>query len=68
MQPRPRAPLLLMSYLNPLLAYGLDRLPEAAARAGVAGFIVPDLPYEESADLRTALDAPGSRWCRWSRR
>jgi len=45
MQPRSRAPLLLMSYLNPLLAYGLDRLPEAAARAGIAGFIIPDLPY-----------------------
>jgi len=59
MQPRPRAPLLLMSYLNPLLAYGLDRLPEDAARAGVAGFIIPDLPYEESADMRAALDRVG---------
>jgi tryptophan synthase alpha chain len=59
MQPRPRAPLLLMSYLNPLLAYGLERLPEAAARAGVAGFIIPDLPYEESAEVRVALDRVG---------
>lgn len=50
------APLLLMSYLNPLLAFGLTRLPEAAARAGVAGFIVPDLPLDESAELRAALD------------
>ena len=56
---RPRAPLLLMSYLNPLLAYGLGRLPEAAAAAGVAGFIIPDLPYEESADVRAALDRAG---------
>jgi len=53
------APLLLMSYLNPLLAYGLDRLADAAARAHVAGFIVPDLPYDESSDLRKALDAHG---------
>jgi tryptophan synthase alpha chain len=59
MQPRPRAPVLLMSYLNPLLAYGLERLPESAARAGVAGFIIPDLPYEESADMRAALDRAG---------
>lgn len=58
-QPRPQAPLLLMSYLNPLLAYGLDRLPAAAARAGVAGFIIPDLPYEESAEMRAALDGEG---------
>jgi tryptophan synthase alpha chain len=59
MQPRPRAPLLLMSYLNPLLAFGLDRLPESAAGAGVAGFIIPDLPYEESEEIRVALDRQG---------
>jgi len=58
-QPRPRSPLLLMSYLNPLLAFGFDRLPGAAAQAGVAGFIIPDLPYEESAELRQALDGEG---------
>jgi tryptophan synthase alpha chain len=57
--PRLDSPLLLMSYLNPLLAYGLDRLADAAARAHVAGFIVPDLPYDESSDLRKALDAHG---------
>jgi tryptophan synthase alpha chain len=54
--PRITAPLLLMSYLNPLLAFGLGRLPRAAAAAGIAGFIVPDLPFEESADLKSALD------------
>ncbi|MGO8828840.1 MAG: tryptophan synthase subunit alpha [Steroidobacteraceae bacterium] len=58
--PRPRAtPILLMSYLNPLLSFGLDNLPRAASQAGVAGFIVPDLPYEESGDLKTALDREG---------
>jgi len=57
--PRPRAPLLVMSYLNPLLAYGLDRLPRAARAAGVAGVIVPDLPFEECADLKGALEAEG---------
>jgi tryptophan synthase alpha chain len=57
--PRVKTPLLLMSYLNPLLAYGLDRLADAAARAHVAGFIVPDLPYDEGGDLRKALDAKG---------
>ena len=59
LQPRPQAPLLLMSYLNPLLAFGLGRLPEAASRAGVSGFIIPDLPYEESAEMRAALDRVG---------
>lgn len=55
----PKAPLLLMSYLNPLLSLGFDRLPRAAAQAGVAGFIVPDLPFEECADLKAALDSEG---------
>lgn len=52
-------PLILMSYLNPLLALGLEALAEAAARARVAGFIVPDLPFDESADLAGALDPHG---------
>jgi len=56
---RPPAPLLLMSYLNPLLAYGLDRLPGAARKAGVSGFIVPDLPFEESGEIRAALETEG---------
>jgi len=56
---RPRAPLLLMSYLNPLLAYGMERLPADARAAGIAGFVVPDLPYEECEDLRAALAGEG---------
>jgi tryptophan synthase alpha chain len=52
-------PLLLMSYLNPLLAFGIGPLAARAARAGVAGFIVPDLPLDESTELRAALDAQG---------
>jgi tryptophan synthase alpha chain len=53
------APTLLMSYLNPLLAYGLEALTRDAAAAGISGFIVPDLPYEESDDLRRAVDREG---------
>jgi tryptophan synthase alpha chain len=59
LNPRHSAPILLMSYLNPLLSFGLDALPRAAAQAGVAGFIVPDLPFEESGDLKAALDGEG---------
>jgi tryptophan synthase alpha chain len=51
----PAAPLVLMSYLNPLLAFGFEALARASAAAGVCGFIVPDLPYDESADFRAAL-------------
>jgi tryptophan synthase alpha chain len=53
------APVLLMSYLNPLLAFGFDELAARAVEVGVSGFIVPDLPHEESAPLRAALDAFG---------
>ena len=57
--PRVKAPLVLMSYMNPLLAYGLDKLAEAAAQVGVTGFIVPDLPLEEGGEFETALDRHG---------
>ena len=53
------APLVMMSYLNPLLAFGYDALAERALAAGVCGFIVPDLPFEESAELRAALEERG---------
>jgi tryptophan synthase alpha chain len=52
-------PLLLMSYLNPLLNYGYERLAATAVAAGVCGFIVPDLPLDESTALRAALDTHG---------
>ena len=55
----PAAPVLLMSYLNPLLAFGYAALARRARAVGVAGFLVPDLPYEESAPLRAALDQEG---------
>jgi tryptophan synthase alpha chain len=52
-------PMILMSYLNPLLAVGLEVLCRTAADAGVAGFIVPDLPLDESDEFRAALDPHG---------
>jgi len=52
-------PLVMMSYLNPLLAYGYERLAERARATGVCAFIVPDLPFEECAELRTALENEG---------
>ena len=53
------APLVLMSYMNPLLAFGYPELAARAARCGVGAFIVPDLPLEESDELRQALAAEG---------
>lgn len=46
-----QVPLILMSYCNPILAYGLSRFFKEAARVGVNGLIVPDLPPEEARDF-----------------
>jgi tryptophan synthase alpha chain len=56
---RPKAPLVLMSYLNPLLAFGFEKLASASVKAGVCGFIIPDLPYDEGEELRAALEPHG---------
>jgi len=59
MDPRPDAPLLLMSYLNPLLAYGVPGLMRDAAAAGVCGLIIPDLPWEECGAVREEAQEAG---------
>jgi len=43
-------PLVLMSYYNPLRQYGLEALARDASKAGINGFIVPDLTPEEATD------------------
>jgi tryptophan synthase alpha chain len=45
-------PILFMTYLNPILAFGLERFCRAATAAGIDGLIVPDLPPAEAAELR----------------
>jgi tryptophan synthase alpha chain len=52
-------PLVMMSYLNPLLAFGYNNLAKRARATGVCAFIVPDLPYEECDELRRALEEQG---------
>ncbi|HXF81574.1 MAG TPA: tryptophan synthase subunit alpha [bacterium] len=47
-------PIVLLSYYNPLLRYGLDRFAADAARAGVDGIVVPDLPPDEGDALIAA--------------
>jgi tryptophan synthase alpha chain len=41
-------PVVLMTYINPILSHDPRRFAAEAAQAGVAGIIVPDLPVEES--------------------
>ena len=53
------APLLVMGYFNPVLAYGVGRFVQAGADAGVDGFIIVDLPPQEAAELETTARAAG---------
>ncbi len=52
-------PILLMGYFNPMLQYGLEDLARDSAAAGVDGYIVPDLPAEESDELLAACRRHG---------
>ncbi|MCZ6856382.1 MAG: tryptophan synthase subunit alpha [Gemmatimonadetes bacterium] len=54
-----KSPIVLMSYLNPVIAMGLQRFAERSAEVGVAGLIVPDLPLEECEPIKAALDDAG---------
>ena len=53
------APLVLMTYYNPIQKYGLARFATDAARAGADGVITTDLPPEESGEWKPAADAAG---------
>lgn len=50
-----QVPLVAMTYLNPILAYGIEAFARDAKLAGIKGLIVPDMPYEESALLHATL-------------
>jgi tryptophan synthase alpha chain len=52
-------PLAVMTYVNPVLSFGLDAFARFAAGAGVDGAIVPDLPLDEAAGFREAMHAAG---------
>lgn len=54
-----RAPLVLLTYLNPVFRYGYDALFAACRRSGVAGVIIPDCPFEERGELLPAADRCG---------
>ena len=46
-----RVPVILMCYVNPILARGLDRFADMLRDAGISGLIVPDVPFEEAGEL-----------------
>ena len=48
-------PIVLFTYFNPLLQYGLDQLVTTARKAGVDGVLVTDLPPEEGEEFAADL-------------
>jgi len=55
----PNVPVVLMCYTNMVLAPGADAFVARLAQTGACGLIVPDLPLEESAEIRAACDSHG---------
>ena len=51
------AGLIIFSYLNPILQFGLEKFCDAAAEAGVDGALVTDLPVEEAGEYLKAMKA-----------
>ena len=53
------APIVIFTYVNPVLAFGLDRFAVRAAEVGVDGVLVLDLPVEEAKEMRAAVSGAG---------
>lgn len=52
-------PIVFMTYANVVYSYGIERFAERAAKAGVDGVILPDVPFEEKAEFDEPLAAEG---------
>lgn len=46
MRPHIHIPVLLMGYLNPVMAYGVEAFVERCAQVGIDGLVLPDLPFD----------------------
>ena len=54
LQGRLTVPAVFMTYLNPVFVYGYERFFSRCKQCGITGIIIPDLPYEEQAEVRLA--------------
>ncbi len=46
-------PVVFMTYINPIYVYGTEKFAQKASECGVAGVIVPDVPFEEKEEIQT---------------
>ena len=56
-----RIPVVLFTYINPVMRFGLKEFPAAARDAGVDGILALDYPPEEATAFRAALEEQGLR-------
>lgn len=56
---RLEVPVVFMTYINPVYVYGVEKFAKRSRDCGVAGIIVPDVPFEEKDEIRTVFEAYG---------
>lgn len=54
-----KAPIVMFTYFNPIMARGLDKFCRQAKEAGAAGLLVPDIPLEETPEIREVASSHG---------
>lgn len=52
-------PMVFMTYVNPIYVYGTEKFAKRTRECGVAGVIVPDVPYEEKQEIQDLFKAEG---------
>ncbi len=52
-----KVPLVFMTYVNPVIQYGLEQFVKDCRTNGISGLIIPDLPLEENGFMKEALAA-----------
>lgn len=57
--PQLHVPVVLLTYLNPVLTYGKDKFMSRCKNCGISGLIVPDMPFEEKSELKSECDRYG---------
>ena len=54
-----RIPVAFMTYINPIYVYGVEKFAKRTKECGVAGVIVPDVPFEEREEIRETFASYG---------
>lgn len=57
--PTIKAPIVMFTYYNPIMRRGMDKFMQQIKAAGASGLLVPDIPLEETIDVREACNKHG---------